>query len=233
MIARDGIDYREKDDHIYRLTLLSKNFAGYKNLISIVTKAYMDGMHFGNARVDMETLKTYSSDLIALSGDHMGEISQHITTGQEESYMIEKIEAYKKIFGEDYYLEIQEHPDRGNQSNINQQLIHLGKKTHTPIVATLDIHYPTTNKTEAQDLLSCMATHKALDDPDRNTLIDGNYSIRPEPEMKELFSYCPEALENISKIIDSIDLEIPYGDILLPVYTLNNIEQPIRERYIA
>ena len=84
---------------------------------------------------------------------------------------------------------------------------------------------------EAQDLLSCLGSGKRLDDPDRRTLTEGNYSLRPEDEMAELFSYVPEALETTQEILGKIDLQIPHGDFLLPHYTLNEEEKAAHDRY--
>lgn len=98
-------------------------------------------------------------------------------------------------------------------------------------MGTNDVHYARLDDAEAQDFLSCIGSGRRLDDPDRKTLIDGNYSLRPAEEMRELFAYAPEACENTLKIADMIDLEIPHGKPLLPIYKLNPEEEARKETY--
>lgn len=230
-IAEKWIQYRGRNDHTYSIILLAKNYNGYKNLIQMVTESYLHGF-YDKPRIDFEILKQYSCDVIALSWDIYGEIPQHITTGQEEEFLIKRISWYQNVFGkDDFYLEIQEHADRPNQLNINQQIVELAKKTGTKIVGTLDVHYSSTDLKEAQDLLLCLGSGKRIDDPDRRTFIDGNYSLRPDREMEELFSYAPEAYKATQEIADKIDIRIPYGDLLLPVYGLNEDENAAFDRY--
>lgn len=100
-----------------------------------------------------------------------------------------------------------------------------------PLVGTNDVHYARIEDAEAQDFLSCIGSGRRLDDPDRRTLIDGNYSLRPEEEMKELFAYAPEACENTMRIADMIDIDIPHGKPLLPSYKLNVGEIARKEIY--
>ncbi len=91
------------------------------------------------------------------------------------------------------------------------------------------MHYIHPEDAEAQDFLSCIGTGRRLDDPDRRTLIDGNYSLRPDEEMRELFAYAPEAYENTKKIAEMIDIEIPHGKPLLPIYKLNEKEKELKK----
>jgi DNA polymerase III subunit alpha len=95
------------------------------------------------------------------------------------------------------------------------------------------VHYARIEDAEAQDFLSCIGSGRRLDDPDRRTLIDGNYALRPAEEMQELFAYAPEACENTMKIMEMIDIEIPHGKPLLPVYKLNEKEVVRKEHYKA
>jgi DNA polymerase III subunit alpha len=229
-ICEQGQKYDARDAKVYSLILLAKNFNGYKNLIQLTTKAYLDGNVGSKAQIDFPLLEKYTADTIALSGDLTSELAQHVVSGKDNNFLLERITYYQKIFGkENYFLEIGEHPDRGSQGAYNQKLVELSKISGTPLVGTNDVHYARIDDAEAQDFLSCIGSGRRLDDPDRKTLIDGNYSLRPAEEMRELFAYAPEACENTLKIADMIDIEIPHGKPLLPVYKLGEKEE-VRKR---
>lgn len=100
-----------------------------------------------------------------------------------------------------------------------------------PIVGTNDVHYPTIDESEAQDFLSCIGSGKRIDDPDRRTMIDGNYALRPADEMREILAYAPRAADNTLKIADMIDIDIPHGKALLPIYPLNEKEKILLQKY--
>lgn len=231
-ICEQGQKYDARDAKIYSLILLAKNFHGYKNLIQLTTKAYLDGNVGSKAQIDFPLLEKYAQDLIALSGDLTSELAQHIVSGKDDTFLLERITYHREVFGkENYFLEIGEHPDRGSQGAYNQRLVELSRISGAPLVGTNDVHYASSEDSEAQDFLSCIGTGRRIDDPDRKNLIDGNYSLRPAEEMKELFAYAPEACENTLKIADMIDIEIPHGKPLLPVYALNEKEKIRKEAY--
>lgn len=115
-ICEQGQKYDAKDAKVYSIILLAKNLAGYKNLIQLVTHAYLDGFVNGRAQIDFPLLEKYASETIALSGDLMSELAQHIVSGKNNEFILNRIQYYQKVFGKDhYYLEIGEHPDRGMQ----------------------------------------------------------------------------------------------------------------------
>ncbi|MBP6921050.1 DNA polymerase III subunit alpha [Candidatus Gracilibacteria bacterium] len=231
-ICEQGQKYDARDAKVYSLILLAKNFNGYKNLIQLTTKAYLDGNVGSRAQIDFPLLEKYTDDVIALSGDLASEIAQHVVSGRDNSFLLERIAYYEKIFGKgNYFLEIGEHPDRGSQGAYNQRLVELSKISGVPLVGTNDVHYARADDAEAQDFLSCIGSGRRVDDPDRKTLIEGNYSLRPGEEMRELFAYAPEACENTVKIADMIDIEIPHGTPLLPVYKLNEKEEKRKLSY--
>lgn len=231
-ICEQGQKYDARDAKVYSLILLAKNFNGYKNLIQLTTKAYLDGNVGNRPQIDFPLLERYAQDTIALSWDLASEMAQHVVSGRDDTFILERITYYQRVFGkENYFLEIGEHPDRGSQGAYNQRLVELSKKSGAPLVGTNDVHYARIDDAEAQDFLSCIGSGRRLDDPDRKTLIDGNYSLRPAEEMRELFAYAPEACENTLKIADMIDIEIPHGKPLLPVYKLNEKEQTRKENY--
>ncbi len=129
------------------------------------------------------------------------------------------------------YLELQEHSDRANQTKVNEALLELSREYGYSLVATNDVHYPRFEDAEAQDLLACIGDGRALEDPDRPTKIEGNYSLRSAEEMAELFAYCPQALSATRQIAETIDLKIPYGQVLIPVFELDSDTKTGYERY--
>ena len=231
LISSKGRTNRDKDNELFEIVLLAKNLAGYYNLIQLVTLSQLEGFWNGRPRIDFELLEQYRSDLIALSGSMYGEIGQAIITGKTESYIVERIEYYEGIFGrENFFLELQEHPDRPMQPKINETLIAIAKNTNREYVGTNNAYYITPEDAEVQDMMAAVSAGRELDDPDRNTLMNGDYSVRPSREMEELFVYAPKAYENAAKIADMIDLKIEYGDYKIPVFPLSIEEQ---ERYDA
>jgi len=231
-ICEQWQNYLGKDAKVYSIILLAKNLAWYKNLVQLVTHAYLDGNLSGQPRIDFPLLEQFSSDIIALSGDMMGELAQHVVSGKTNDFILPRIAYYQKIFWPDhYYLEIGEHPDRGSQWGYNQRLLELAKLSWTPIVWTNDVHYSHRDLAEAQDFLSCIGSGRRVDDPERRTLIDGNYGLRSSEEMQELFAYAPEACPNTLKISEMIDINIPHWKPLLPTYKLNEKESNIQKKY--
>jgi len=115
-ICEQGQKYDARDAKVYSLILLAKNFAGYKNLIQLTTKAYLDGNVGSRAQIDFPLLEKYAGDTIALSGDLSSELAQLVISGKNNEFLLERISYYQKVFGKDhYFLEIGEHPDRGSQ----------------------------------------------------------------------------------------------------------------------
>ncbi len=224
---------RDKDNEVFEIVLLAKNYAGYKNLIELVTLSQFEWFVGGRPRIDFELLEKYHDSLIALSGSLYGEIAQMISTWRDETLICERIEYYRNIFGKDhYYLEIEEHPDKPLQWNINNTIIELSKKYGYSYVATNNSYYITPDDASVQDMMASVADGRALDDPDRNTLMNGDYSIRSSREMEELFVYAPQAYENTQKIADMINLEIEYGDYKIPRFPLSIDEKTAYSRFL-
>ena len=222
LLSKKGRKSREKDNEIFEIVLLAKNYAGYKNLIELVTLSQFEGYINGRPRIDFELLEKYHDSLIALSGSVYGEIAQMISTGREESLICERIEYYRHLFGrENYFLEIEEHPDKPLQWNINNTIIELSKKYGYEYVGTNNSYYVAPDDASVQDMMASVADGRALDDPDRNTLMNGDYSIRSSREMEELFVYAPRAYENTQKIADMIDLQIDHWSYKIPKFPLS------------
>ena len=232
-ISKKGRTNREKDNELYEIVLLAKNIQGYHNLIQLVTLSQIEGFFNGRPRIDFELLERYAGDTIGLSGSMYGELGQAIITGRPESYIIERIEYYQRVFGSDnFFLEIQEHPDRPMQPKINETLIRIAKDRNYEYVGTNNAYYLTLDDAEVQDMMSAVAAGRELDDPDRATLMNGDYSIRPSEEMEELFIYAPRAYENTSRIADMTNLVIEYGDYKIPVFPLSPEEEDQYNRYV-
>ncbi len=161
-----------------------------------------------------------------------GEIAQHIITGKSDSYICERIDYYIRIFGTDsYYLELQEHPDRPMQASINETILRLSRANGYEYVATNNSYYLAPDDAGVQDMMSSVASGRALDDPDRTTLMNGDYSLRSDREMEEIFVYAPKAYENTAKIASMIDLHINSGGYKIPVFPLSEDENIRYENY--
>jgi DNA polymerase-3 subunit alpha len=219
----------EKDQ--YHLVLLAKSLEGYKNLLKLVTKAHLEGFYY-KPRVDFEILKQYRHDIIALSGCLQGEIATLILENQLQE--AEKVlQKYVEIFGDNFYLEIQRHPQKDIFEKVNQELIRLSRKYGVAIVATNDVHYLEAEDAYAQEILLCIQTLRTIYEKNRPlSMIDvPDYYFKSPKEMKGLFLDLPEVIDNTVKIAQECNVEIPYGKWILPKFdTPNNM--PV-EKYLA
>ena len=207
------------DNRYYHLVLLAKNITGYKNLIKITSKAFLEGFYY-KPRVDKEFLKNHSDGLVCLSACLAGEISRLIMGNQYDKAKKTALE-YQDIFGkENYFIEIQRHPNIPDQNFVTPKLIQLAKETGIPMVATADSHYPTKDDAHAHDILLAVQTGNKLDDKDRLTLKDDDFSLVSPEEMSEKFKDIPEAIENTGKIADMCGVELELGKIKLPYFDL-------------
>ena len=224
---------REKDNELYEIVLLARNIDGYRNLIELVTLSQLEWYYNGRPRIDFELLEKYSEGIICLSGSLYGEVGQMIITGKSESQIVERIAYYQWVFGKEYYfLEIQEHPDRPMQSKINDMILSLSKKYGYEYVGTNNTYYVSPDDADVQDMMSAVSDGRSLDDPDRATLLGGDYSLRPSREMEEILVYAPRAYENSEKIASMIDLQIEYGTYKIPKFPLSTEEKERYEKYI-
>ncbi len=215
-VAPQGRLKKEPGTKINHMILLAQTTEGYQNLIQLVSKAHLEGFYY-KPRVDHGLLREYSKGLIALSGCLNSETSQAILAGQEEKAM-EIMRMYQEIFGkENYFLEVQDHPELADQILVNQALYRLAKITRTPLVATNDNHYARKNDHDVHDLLLCIQTGKTVADPDR-MIYEGDYSIRPPEEIKEAFRDHPEAITNTLEIAKRCNVEIHFGKNLIPQF---------------
>jgi len=203
------------DDKQYHLTLLAKNNIGYKNLIRLNTIGHLDGFYY-KPRIDREILAEHAEGLIGLSGCLNGEIPKKILSGnlKKTEYLAR---TYQSIFGEkNFYFEVQRHPKIEGQERVNQELKKLGKKLGIPLVATQDTHYTRPEDAEAQDILMAIQTGNKLEEPDRLSLKEEDFSIKSPEEMTELFKDMPEAVSNTQRISQDCNVEIALGVVQLP-----------------
>lgn len=205
------------DDKRYHITLLAKNNQGYKNLIALSTKAHLEGFYY-KPRFDKPLLKKYSKGIIALSGCLGAEIPSLILKGKMERAKKAVLE-YQDIFGkENFYIELQDHPNLADQIRVNKTLIKLAKAMIMPIVATQDSHYLRREDAEAHDILLAVQTGNKIDDENRLTFKGDDFSLKSPKEMIKAFSDYPEAIENTQKIANECDVEIELGKIQLPSF---------------
>ncbi len=207
-----------EDARSFHLILLAKNQTGYKNLINLVSHAHMEGFYY-KPRIDWELLKDHAEGLIACSACLAGEIPRLIRSEKLDEAK-KRILEYNELFGQDnYYLEIQDHPELSDQKIVNDQLIKFSKELNIPLVATNDVHYFKKEDAEAQDILLCLQNKKKITDTDRMTMIGyGDYSMRSNSEMIAAFKDTPEAISNTLKIAEMCNVEIELGNIQLPYF---------------
>ena len=206
------------DDRYHHLILLAENNTGYQNLMKIVSIGFTDGYYY-KPRVDKETLRKYHEGLICSSACLAGEVARLLSARQFDK--AEKAaREYLEIFGEgNYFLELQDHMD-GAQVLVNQGLIKLSDKLDIPLIVTNDCHYTYPDDAKAHDILLCIQTGKKLNDEDRMRYPGGQYYVKSEDEMEELFSHVPEAIENTQRIADRCNVEIEFHKTKLPHYDI-------------
>lgn len=214
----------------YHLLLLAKNYTGYKNLLKLVSTAHLDGYYY-KPRIDWALLSQHAEGIIACSACLGGEIPRLIEAGKLDRARERALE-YKNLFGEgNYYLELQDHPDLEGQSEMNDKLIALGRDLDIPLVATNDLHYLKPTDYDAQDVLLCLQTKKKKNDTDRMRMHGRDFYYKSAEEMHRAFAHIPEALENTVKIAEQCNLEIPLGEISLPIFPVpaGKTEQEVLE----
>ena len=201
------------------LVVLAKNMEGYRNLIKLTSAGFLEGFYY-RPRVDKELLRKHHEGLIASSACLHGEISYHITHGDREA-ALRSAREYREIFGEDFYLEIMEN-GLPEQKIANDALIAIARELSIPLVATNDCHYLTASDAEAHEVLLCIQTGKTMDDPGRMRFETNAFYVRSPEEMKKLFAYCPEAVENTVKIAEQCNLTFEFGQFFLPFFELED-----------
>ena len=204
------------EDRYYHLVLLAENDTGYHNLMKIVSRGFTEGYYY-KPRVDLEVLEEFHEGIIALSACLAGEVQRYVARGLYEEGK-EAALRYEHIFGKgNFFLELQDH-GIAEQQLVNQGLLRMSRETGIPLVATNDVHYTYADDVKPHDILLCLQTGKKLADEDRMRYEGGQYYSKSEEEMKALFPYALEALENTQKIADRCQVEIEFGVTKLPKY---------------
>ncbi|MGO4345858.1 DNA polymerase III subunit alpha [Paenibacillus sp. MCAF9] len=204
-----------KENPIYHLIVLAKNEAGYRNLMKLCSIAHLEGFHY-KPRVDLEMLREYSEGLICLSSCLGSEISQHLLHDRLEQARSSALR-YKDIFGDDFYLELQDH-GLLDQKKVAVDMIKLAEETGIKLVATNDVHYLQAEDAAMQDVLICIGTGKTTEDTDRLRMLTDQMYLKSADEMALLYRHVPEAIANTVEIADKCELELTLGRAALPVF---------------
>ena len=228
------------DSKYYHLILLAKNNKGYQNLCKLVSLGFTEGYYY-KPRIDLEILEKYSDGLIALSGCIGGSISSSILAGN----MLEAENTaiwHKKVFGKDYYLELQSNHLK-EQALVNQKLVELSRKLDIPMVITNDSHYLKKEDAYSHEVLLCIQTGKRMSDEDRMRFETSDFYVKSAEEIEEFVKNLPEAMENTLKIADECNVSFEFGNTILPEFKVpknykSNIEyfnelcdKGLKERY--
>ena len=204
------------EDRYYHLVLLAENDTGYHNLMKIVSKGFVDGFYY-KPRVDYEVLETYHEGIIALSACLAGEVQRYLARGMYEEAGKSALH-YQEIFGKgNFFLELQDH-GIPTQKTVNQGLLRLSRELEMDLVATNDIHYILAEDAKPHDILLCIQTGKKVSDENRMRYEGGQYYCKSEEEMRALFPYAQEAIDNTHKIAERCNVEIEFGVTKLPKY---------------
>ena len=244
-VARRGnkeLKETKEDMSGYHLIVLAKNFKGYKNLIKLVSRAWVDG-YYMRPRTDRADLEKYHEGLIVCSACIAGEVPRKILNGDIAGAR-EAIEWHQRVFGDDYYLELQRHevtdPNiRANretyplQQKANKVLIELAREYGIKLICSNDAHFVDKENAEAHDHLLCLATAKDLDDPTR-MLYSKQEWFKTQQEMNDIFSDIPEALTNTLEILDKVETYNINHDPIMPFFPIPEsfgTEEDIRKKY--
>ena len=213
------------DNKRTHITLLAETKEGYENLLKMTTIAHLEGFYY-KPRIDWDLLKKYSKGLIALTGCLQGDIPGAILNGSEDQIK-EKIELFQSTFGKDnFYFELQYHPELAQQQIVNDRLIELSKEHNIPLVVTSDCHYVNPEDNTAQDIMVCIQSGKNLDDTNRMSMMNADYSMISPERMWEAFSHIPEALENTVKIANRCNVEFSFDKHRIPSFPVPEGKDP-------
>ncbi|HEY5112562.1 MAG TPA: PHP domain-containing protein, partial [Coriobacteriia bacterium] len=196
-----------KDKRSRHLTLLCRNMAGYRNLLTLVTKANLEGYYY-KPRMDRELLREHSEGLIALSGCRTGELQELLLAGRYDE-AVEAARWHQETF-DGYYLELQDH-NMPDLVEVNRRLVEMSRETGIPLVATNDVHYVRQADAATQDILLCIGTNSSVLDEKRIRMPDDSYYLKSEQEMRDLFPETPEAIDNSARIAEMCDLDLRFG----------------------
>ena len=219
MYMTQDMNVKDSTSEFEHLILLAKNKKGYRNLIKLDSMAFVDGFYY-KPRIDYKVLREHSEGLVCLSACLAGRIPKLLLRGDYEGAKRTALEL-KEIFGEDFYIEIQDH-GLEEQKRVLPLLLQLSRELNIPPVATNDVHYLRKEDWEMQDVLLCIQTKKTVDDPKRMRFGSHEFYLKSAEEMSELFSYVPEAIENTLIIAQKCAEE--------PCFDLKDNGDPIKDK---
>jgi DNA polymerase-3 subunit alpha len=213
-VAQGSRHSRERgDNQPYHLVMLARNMEGYKNLISLVTKANLEGYYY-KPRMDRELLEQHSAGISVLSGCPSAEFHRRIQEGDRDG-AVAAANWYRQVFDNHYYLEVQDHGD-AKFAKFNPLIAEIGRELHIPVVATNDSHYTHADEAQAHDTLLCIGTNSTVDQENRFKIDGVGYHVKSEAEMREIFPGNPEFLANTQLVADECELELTFDRQLLP-----------------
>ena len=215
------------DSQLYHLTVLAKNKTGYQNLMKLVTVGELDGFYY-KPRIDKETLKKFKEGLIVLSGCPRGEIPCTIFNGNYKKAKELALDYLESLGKENFYLELQHHPELDEQKIINEGLLKISEELGVPAVITCDTHYLKKEEKKVQDVLLAVQTNAQLDDEDRLTMQKTDLHLKSFEEVLSDFKDYPQLFENIKKIVDDCNLELDLSKIVLPYFDVPGGEDSYR-----
>ncbi len=201
--------------HRYHLILLAMDDKGYHNLMELNSVAWTEGQYY-KPRIDDKLIKEHNEGLICLSACLAGEIIQNLLSDRYEVAK-ERVLWFKSVFGDRYYIELQDH-GLEDQKRTNPLLVKLARECDVKLVCTNDIHYIEADDADAQEVLLCIGTGSKLSDPDHFRFPCKDFYFKTPEQMRELFSWCPEAVENTVEVASRCNLEIKFPGPLLPIF---------------
>ena len=221
---------QENPDNYYHLILLVKNETGYKNLCKLVSRSNTEGFYY-KPRIDFELLKEFHEGLICTTACVAGRVQRSIVRGdlkQAESDLLR----YKELFGEDFYLEIQNHGIK-EEKIIAQKFIEYSKKYNIKLICTNDCHYLNTEDALAHEWMLCIQTEKKMTD-ESHMRYQGDYSVKSEAQMRDLFPGQPEAFDNTQEIVEKCNFDFTFGVYKMPkVYIPEDFDYSREVDYIT
>ncbi len=213
-LAPQGVESRTPaDKQPYHIVLLAKNETGYRNLLALVTRAHVEGFYY-KPRLDRRWLVERADGLIVLSACNNGEIPRLIAEGRREE-AVAAARWYREVFGDDFYLEVQEHGNPEHRA-VFRQVVEIGRELGIPIVATNDVHYLNREDAAVHDILLCIGTNTTVHDEKRLRLEGDSFYLKSPAEMAELFADLPEAVENTRRVAEKCGLRLEFDRLHLP-----------------
>lgn len=234
--VRTRHDKESRVDNVrYRLILLAENETGYKNLLKLVTKSYLEGFYY-KPRIDHELIEEHGEGLIAISPSFSGEVVKALNL-EDQAKAKDLVNWYKKIFGPDrFYLELTRHPEMAGHEDKMNVLVEFARETGTPLVAAHDVYYLDPSDKPARDTVMSIQSHIGSSETSSFDNEDEDFSFISPKDAAKLFKETPDALENVGKIVERCNLELKLGDWVFPDYQIESGKSPddeFRDRVFA